>query len=115
MTEGIKPLVIAHRGNSGPAPACTMEAIKPAVELGADMIELDVRISRDGVPVIIHNGTVDETTDGKGQVLSMTLAQLKKLDAGSWKDKRYAGQRHQSGRVPDHGAGSHLLRRRRLR
>jgi glycerophosphoryl diester phosphodiesterase len=70
-----------------------MEAIRQAVELGADMIELDVRISRDGIPVIIHNSTVDETTDGKGQVSSMTLAQLKKLDAGSWKDKRYAGQR----------------------
>jgi glycerophosphoryl diester phosphodiesterase len=89
----IRPTVIAHRGNSGPAPACTMEAIRQAVELGADMIELDVRLSSDGIPVIIHNSTVDETTDGSGAVSSFSLAQLKKLDAGSWKDKRYAGER----------------------
>jgi len=89
----IKPIVIAHRGNSGVAPANTMEAIRQAVELGADMIELDVRESRDGIPVLIHNDTVDETTDGKGAVSSLDLAQLKKLDAGSWKDKRYAGER----------------------
>jgi len=89
----IKPIVIAHRGNSGPAPACTMEAIRQAVELGAYMIELDVRLSSDGIPVIIHNSTVDETTDGSGAVSSFSLAQLKKLDAGSWKDKRYAGER----------------------
>jgi glycerophosphoryl diester phosphodiesterase len=88
-----RPIVIAHRGNSGPAPACTMSAIRQAVDLGADMIELDVRISGDGVPVIIHNSTVDETTDGEGEVSFMSLAQLKELDAGSWKHKRYAGER----------------------
>ena len=84
-----KLIVIAHRGNSGPAPACTMEAIRQAVELGADMIELDVRLSKDGAPVIIHNGTVDETTNGKGPVSSMTLAQLRELDAV----KRYRNRR----------------------
>jgi glycerophosphoryl diester phosphodiesterase len=70
-----------------------MEAVRQAVDLGVDMIELDVRLSKDGIPIIIHNNTVDETTDGRGEVSSMTLAQLKKLDAGSWKDKRYAGER----------------------
>ncbi len=93
MIEGLKPIVIAHRGNSGPAPACTMAAIRQAVDLGADMIELDVRSSRDGVAVIIHNDTVDETTDGKGPISSFSVAQLKELDAGSWKDERYAGER----------------------
>lgn len=88
-----KPVVIAHRGNSGAAPANTMEAIRQAVELGVDMIELDVRGSKDGVPVLLHNDSVDETTDGKGPVSSLDLVQLKKLDAGSWKDKRYAGER----------------------
>ena len=88
-----KIIVIAHRGNSCCAPACTIEAIRQAIELGVDMIELDVRGSRDGVPVIIHNSTVDETTDGTGAVSSMDLAQLKKLDAGSWKDKKYTGER----------------------
>ena len=89
----ITPIVIAHRGNSGPAPACTMAAIREAVDLSADMIELDVRESRDGIPVIIHNNTVDETTDGKGTVSSLSLAELKELDAGSWKSRRYTGER----------------------
>ena len=57
------------------------------------MIELDVRISRDGALVIIHNSAVDETTNGAGPVSSLDLAQLKQLDAGSWKDERYAGER----------------------
>jgi len=89
----MKPIVIDHRGNSGHAPANTMESIRQAVELGVDMIELDVRICRDGVPVLIHNDTVDETTNGSGAVSSLDLAQLKELDAGSWKDERYAGER----------------------
>jgi glycerophosphoryl diester phosphodiesterase len=70
-----------------------MTAIRQAVDLGADMIELDVRSSRDGVAVIIHNDTVNETTNGKGPVSSFSVAQLKELDAGSWKDERYAGER----------------------
>jgi glycerophosphoryl diester phosphodiesterase len=88
-----KPIVIAHRGNSGPAPANTIESIRQAVELGVDMIELDVRSSRDRVPVLIHNDTVDETTDGTGAVSSLELAQLRELDAGSWKGEQYAGER----------------------
>lgn len=89
----VKPIVIAHRGNSCSAPANTIESIRQAIEIGADMIELDVRSSRDGFPVLIHNDTLNETTDGKGKVSSFDLAQLKKLDAGSWKDKQYAGER----------------------
>lgn len=93
MIRRAKPIVIAHRGNSGPAPANTMASIRQAVELGVDMIELDVRLSRDGIPVLIHNNTVDETTDGSGAVSSLDLAQLRELDAGSWKDERHAGER----------------------
>lgn len=92
MIRGVKPIVIAHRGNSGSAPANTMESIRQAVELGVDMIELDVRGSKDGVPVLIHNDTLDETTNGSGAVSSLNLAQLKELDAGSWKDGRYADE-----------------------
>ncbi|MBM3213069.1 glycerophosphodiester phosphodiesterase family protein, partial [Candidatus Poribacteria bacterium] len=88
-----RPIIIAHRGNSCQAPANTIESIRQAIELGVDMIELDIQSSRDGVPVLIHNNTLDETTDGKGEVSSLDLAQLKKLDAGSWKDKKYAGER----------------------
>ncbi|MBD3182197.1 hypothetical protein GF312_07890 [Candidatus Poribacteria bacterium] len=92
MNINRKLIVIAHRGNSGPAPANTIEAIQQAIELGADMAEIDVRSSRDGVPVMVHNSTLDETTDGEGPVSSFTLSELKKLDAGSWKDKKYAGE-----------------------
>lgn len=88
-----RPLVIGHRGNSSSAPANTIESMRQAIELGVDMIELDVRMSKDGIPVLIHNDTVDETTNGRGAVSSFTLAQLKELDAGSWKDKRYANEK----------------------
>ncbi|MGQ9607996.1 MAG: glycerophosphodiester phosphodiesterase [bacterium] len=88
-----KPLVIGHRGNSSNAPANTIESIHQAIELGVDMIELDVRMSKDGIPVLIHNDTVDETTNGHGAVSSLTLAQLKELDAGSWKGKQYANEK----------------------
>ncbi len=88
-----KPLVIGHRGNSSSAPANTIESMRQAIELGVDMIELDVRMSKDGIPVLIHNDTVDETTNGHGEVASLTLAQLKEFDAGSWKDKKYANER----------------------
>ncbi len=88
-----KPLVIGHRGNSSNAPANTIESIRQAIELGVDMIELDVRLSKDGIPVLIHNDTVDETTNGHGAVSSLSLAQLKELDAGSWKDKKYTNEK----------------------
>lgn len=86
-------IVIAHRGNSSEAPANTLEAIRQAIEIGADMIEVDVRLSKDGIPVLIHDANLDETTNGEGAVSSLTLEQLKRLDAGSWKDKRYSNER----------------------
>jgi glycerophosphoryl diester phosphodiesterase len=77
------PLLIAHRGGAGLAPENTLAAFRNAVdEWGADMIELDVRASLDGHCVVIHDPTVDRTTDGTGAVASMTLAQLRELDAG---------------------------------
>jgi len=93
MTKQRKPLAIAHRGNSSAAPANTIESIRQAIYLGVDMIELDVRKSKDGVPVLIHNDTLDETTNGKGPVSMMNISQLQELDAGSWKDKKYAGEK----------------------
>ncbi len=86
-------LNIAHRGASAAAPPNTLAAFEKAVELGADGIEFDVHLSADGVPVIIHNFTVDDTTDGSGRVADMTLAQLKQLDAGSYFDPAFAGER----------------------
>jgi glycerophosphoryl diester phosphodiesterase len=93
MSKGKPPLIIGHRGNSGVAPANTMESIRQAVDLGVDMIELDVMQTRDGVLILIHNDTLDETTNGKGPVSAMDYASIRKLDAGSWKDKRYAGEK----------------------
>jgi tRNA(Ile)-lysidine synthetase-like protein len=77
------PLLIAHRGGSGLAPENTLAAFRTGVETwGADMVELDVHASRDGHCVVIHDPTVDRTTDGTGAVADMTLAELRELDAG---------------------------------
>ena len=78
-----KPKIIAHRGASGHAPENTMAAFQLALEQGADGIELDVMLSKDGQLVVIHDDTVDRTTNGIGRVKDMTLAQLKALDAGN--------------------------------
>ena len=75
--------VWAHRGASGYAPENTLAAFKLAVEMGADGIELDVHESSDGKLMVIHDETVDRTTDGAGRVVDMTCAQLKKLDASN--------------------------------
>jgi glycerophosphoryl diester phosphodiesterase len=88
-----RTLNIAHRGASVAAPPNTLVAFETAVELGADGIEFDVRISADGVPVVIHDATVDATTDGGGRVADLTLAQLKELDAGSSHAPAFAGER----------------------
>lgn len=91
---GDKPmLVFGHRGASAAAPMNTLPAFELAAAQGADGIELDVHRSADGEAVIVHDFTVDKTTDGSGSVQAMTLAQLKALDAGSWKDESFAGTR----------------------
>jgi glycerophosphoryl diester phosphodiesterase len=74
-------LVIAHRGASAYEPENTLRAFRRAIELGADMSELDVHLSKDGQPVIMHNATVDRTTNGTGAIKDMTLAELKTLEA----------------------------------
>lgn len=86
-------LNIAHRGASAAAPPNTLAAFEKAIELGANGIEFDVQLSNDGIPVIIHDFTVDATTDGSGQVADLTLTQLRRLDAGSTFDPAFAGER----------------------
>ena len=81
-----RALNFAHRGASHDAPENTLAAFRLAREMGADGVELDVQASKDGEAVIIHNFTVDATTDGQGAVKDKTLAELKELDAGSWFD-----------------------------
>ena len=78
---GIMTKNFAHRGYSGKYPENTMLAFRKAVEAGADGIELDVQLTRDGEPVILHDEQVDRTTDGTGWVKDLTLAELRKLDA----------------------------------
>ncbi len=86
-------LNIAHRGASALAPENTMAAFAMAVELGADAIELDLHVSRDGELVVIHDHTLDRTTDGEGPVHTRSLQELKRLDAGRWFGESFAGQR----------------------
>lgn len=77
-----KPLIIAHRGASAYEAENTLRAVRRALEWGADLIEVDVRLSMDGHVVVIHDERVDRTTNGKGCVKDMTLDDLKGLDAG---------------------------------
>ena len=85
--------VAAHRGWSAVYPENTMEAFRAAVGLNVDQIETDVRITRDGELVLMHDAAVDRTTDGTGKVCDYTLAELKKLDAGIKKGEQFRGAR----------------------
>ena len=87
------PLIIAHRGYRARYPENTLAAFEGALEIGAPMIELDVTLTRDRQVVVIHDESVDRTTDGRGRVADFTLAELKFLDAGAWFDPRFAGER----------------------
>ena len=75
--------VIGHRGNRAHAPENTLESLRQAAALGVDAVEFDLRVSRDGVLVVIHDETLDRTTDGSGPVALKTVAELKGLDAGA--------------------------------
>ena len=86
-------LVIAHRGASGHAPENTLAAFKKAVAMGAAFIETDLHLSRDARFVAIHDSTLNRTTNGKGAVHDMTMADLRRLDAGSWFGSEFAGER----------------------
>ncbi|MBQ7334970.1 MAG: glycerophosphodiester phosphodiesterase [Clostridia bacterium] len=87
--------VAAHRGWCAKYPENTMEAFRAAIELGVDQIETDVRITKDGELVLIHDATLERTTNGTGKVIDKTLAELKELDAGSHK-----GEEFKSCRIP---------------
>lgn len=87
-----EPLIFAHRGLHAVAPENTMAAFEACVNNGLS-IELDVYLSSDGVPVVIHDGTLDRTTNGTGRVTQTPFAALRRLDAGSWYDKKFSSQR----------------------
>ena len=88
-----RPMVYGHRGFSGAAPMNTLPAFEMAADCGADGVELDVQLSADGQAVVIHDFTVDASTDGSGPVGEMSLAELRELDAGSWFGEQWRGTR----------------------
>ncbi len=85
--------IVCHRGANHLAPENTRASAQKAVELGADYVEVDVRTTADGTMIIIHDHKVDRTTDGEGFVRKLTADQIAKLDAGSWFDPTFKGER----------------------
>ncbi|MBK7228394.1 MAG: hypothetical protein IPH97_05940 [Ignavibacteriales bacterium] len=84
---------IAHRGCSSLAPENTYVAWVKAIEVGADYFELDIQLSSDDSMMIMHDDTIDRTTDGTGLLSSMTYAQLRTYDAGSWFGTEFTGEK----------------------
>ncbi len=93
VSFGQNPKIIAHRGYSHKAPENTLASFQKAIEVNADYFELDVQLSKDDSLMIMHDGTVDRTTDGTGGISDLTWQQLKELDAGSWFSEEFAGER----------------------
>jgi glycerophosphoryl diester phosphodiesterase len=87
------PLLIGHRGYPALCPENTLASFEGAMQAGCDMIELDVTLTRDRKVVVIHDDTLDRTTNGKGPVSGHALEEIKALDAGSWFDARFAEER----------------------
>ena len=85
--------VIAHRGASADAPENTLAAIRLAIEHGADGVEIDVHMTRDGVPVLLHDPTLHRTCGLRRRCADLAVAELAELDAGSWKSPRFRGER----------------------
>ncbi len=86
------PRVIGHRGAAAHAPENTLAGFRTAAQLGVKWVEFDVRLTKDGVPILMHDDNLDRTTDGKGSVANTTLKEIKKLDAGSWFAEEFAGE-----------------------
>lgn len=84
--------VIAHRGYSAVAPENTMVAVEAAIAAGADAVEFDLHVTRDGVPVLFHDATLDRTTNGTGPLEERSFDELRRLDAGSWFGDDFVGE-----------------------
>jgi glycerophosphoryl diester phosphodiesterase len=93
ITPGGRPIVVGHRGAAGHAPENTLVAFERGLALGADVLECDVHLTRDGHLVVIHDDTLERTTNGSGPVSARTLDELLALDAGCWRGPEFAGQR----------------------
>lgn len=88
-----RPIIIAHRGYSAKAPENTFSAFQAAIDAGAKIIELDVTLTKDSQLIVIHDDTVDRTTNGKGNVSDFTLDELQNLDAGEWFSPEFKGEK----------------------
>jgi len=86
-------LKVAHRGASGEAPENTIASFQRAIAQGADVIETDAQLSKDKEIILLHDETVERTTDGRGKVSQLTLKEIKSLDAGSWFGKEFSGEK----------------------
>jgi len=93
MHDWPRPLILAHRGASAHAPENTLSAFELALAQEAHGVELDAKLSADGEVVVIHDATVDRTTDGTGRVSQLTLAALRELDAGSFFSEKFSGEK----------------------
>ena len=83
-----RPLIVGHRGAAAQHPENTLDSFEAAIAAGADIVELDVRLTADGVPVVLHDADVGATTDGTGFVHHLTLAEVKRLDASGGRGSR---------------------------
>lgn len=90
---GARPFVVGHRGALALAPENTFAAFRRAVETGVDAIEFDVQRTADGVPVVLHDETLDRTTNGHGPIREARWPEVRTLDAGSWRSREHAGER----------------------
>jgi len=87
------PPIIGHRGAAAAAPENTLAGMRMAHRLGARWVEFDVRLTADGQCIVLHDDTIDRTSDGKGAAALLSFAALRRHDAGGWFDKRFAGER----------------------
>ena len=85
------PKIIGHRGAAGYAPENTLDSIKTAAEMGFDWVEFDVKLTKDSVPILFHDETLDRTTNGHGKVADTTFEEIRELEAGSWFSDGFAG------------------------
>ena len=87
------PIIIAHRGDKTHAPENTLAAFKLAAENGADAIEFDVKLTADGRVIVLHDQTVNRTTNGMGKISKLPYAAVRDLDAGAWFSEKFRGER----------------------
>ena len=92
MLDSGSPWVVAHRGDSRFCPENTMSAFRSAMEKGAEMIECDIHLSRDRILVVIHDSSLDRTTNGSGNIVERDFKELSQLDCGNWFSDQFSGE-----------------------